>query len=582
MEDINIDLLKPADSNIYSNLITSLGFKSLINSLTREVSPYSSCIDHVYFRSNMKLNNTAVTKCYTVPSGISDHHAVVVEVDGLLRHPVASPVTKKQTYQFTNWENLNASLASENWNSLLNGGSIDDLFNLFFGRLGELVSLNTKTIRKKPTHHKRNPWASDLLVRLSKQKNNLYRLITKFPNNLYLKKQYKNMSKKVQAQISGDKKNYFGKLLEEAGPNSRKYWRIVNSATGRENKGIEQIVVNSTEYDVVNNEQQVADIFNEYFINVTQTLSEERRGPSSPPESELNYTSIHNRNPNSLFMFPITTYEIFHAINSISKKNSVGADGIEVGVLKKCAHSIVVLLEILFNASISQGIFPEKLKTAVVVPVFKAGKHTDIANYRPIAIRSVISKVFKFIVKSRIMTFLMNKNFFSERQFGFLPGQSTDDALLSHITDVVSHTERGSMAVALYLDISKAFDTVDHDILLERLYTYDIRGVILDWFATYLKGRCQVVRIGKEISSPLKVTSGVPQGSTLGPLLFLIYVNELLQLKISGRIYSFADDTSVLFTAKNKTELLYKMETDLKILTIWFWKHKLYPNLNKT
>lgn len=419
------------------------------------------------------------------------------------------------------------------------------------------------------------------MVRFSKQKNDLYRLLKKYPSNSHLKTQYKIISKKVHKQITKVKQNYFGKLLEDAGTNSRRYWRIINGAMGKGNKGIERIVVNSIAHDVAHNESLFANIFNRYFTEVTQLLSTERRGSSAPFNQDLSYSAIHNRNPGSFFIFPITPQEICDAIRAISNKNSVGTDGVEVGVLKNCIYTLVSPLEILFNASVSQGVFPEILKTAVIVPIYKAGAHTDITNYRPIAILSVLSKVLEYIIKNRIMTFLMNNSFFSERQFGFLPGRSTDDALLSHITDIVSHTERGSMAVALYLDITKAFDTVDHDILVERLYAYGIRGVILDWFASYLKGRYQVVRIGEGVSSPLKIVSGVPQGSTLGPLLFLIYVNELLQIKISGRIYSFADDTSVLFSAKSKSELLTKMKTDRQNYQL-FWKHKLYPNLGKT
>lgn len=168
-------------------------------------------------------------------------------------------------------------------------------------------------------------------------------------------------------------------------------------------------------------------------------------------------------------------------------------------------------LEILFNSSISQGVFPRLLKTSVIVPIYKSGGATDLTNYKPIAILSVISKIFELVVKNRVMAFLTCKNFFSERQFGFLPGRSTDDALMSHITGIINHTERGSITVALYLDICKVFDTVDHDILLEKIQNYGSRGILLDWFSTYLKGRYQVVRIGEKLSCPLKLQVVLPR-----------------------------------------------------------------------
>lgn len=580
--DMNIDILKENDSTVYLNLLTSLGYESHINCPTREVGQHSTCIDHIFFRNKMKLKNTTITSCYTTPCGLTDHHAVLVDISGLSSATTVEPATRKVMRKYTDWESLNTSLASVDWDLLLGGGCVDSIFDLFIKKINELVSNHTKFFRRVPWKHKRNPWASVLLIRLSKQKNDLYRLVKKFPNNPYLKQQYKNVSRKVQLQISNDKKNYFGKLLEDAGPNSRKYWNIVNSATGRVTKGIDRITSDSVDYEITGNESTVASIFNKHFTGVTRSLLLERELLSPPSEHEFTYTSYQRHNPNSMFFFPVTTHEVFDAIKGIANKNSVGVDGMEVGVLKNCVYSLLYPLQILFNASVSQGIFPNKLKTAVVVPIFKSGDRTNPSDYRPIAILPVLSKVLELIIKNRLLAFLTNSNFFSERQFGFLPNRSTDDALLSHITDIVSLTERGSMAVALYLDISKAFDTVDHDILLDKLHTYGIRGVTLSWFSTYLKDRYQVVRIREEISSPLKITSGVPQGSTLGPLLFLIYVNELLNLKITGRIYSFADDTSVLFSANNKSELIKKINDDLRILTVWFVRHKLYPNLKKT
>lgn len=582
MGDINIDLIKISDASEYINILTSFGYTSFMSEPTRVVTPYATCIDHVFHRQKQAQNSISVVSCTVRPNGLSDHHALVLQLNGLNRMSKSPPVNRKHYFKRTDWDALNSSFIAENWELLFSGRSVDGMFEAFVDKLKSSHSIHTKTIRKIPGKHKRNPWASPQLVRYCKQKNDLYLLVKKFPNNLYLRNQYKNISKKVHTQILADKKYYYGQLLDKAGLNSGKYWRLLNDTMGRTKKGIDRVYIDGISYDVAQNETFVANTFNQYFSGVTSNLAAGRAGYSDPLPTESYFQTVHNSTPGSFFMFPITPQEILDAIKSVSNKPSMGIDGIETSLIKNCSHSLVTPLEILFNSSIQQGLFPNLLKTAVVVPIFKTGSHTDIVNYRPISILSVISKIFELIIKNRIMTFFLNNNLFSDRQFGFLPGRSTDDALFSHVTDITNSTERGNMTVALYLDISKAFDTVDHDILIEKLYSWGIRGLVLDWFTTYLKGRSQVVRIGDNISSPLKITSGVPQGSTLGPILFLIYANELLNLKISGRIYSFADDTALLFTAKTKSELINKINVDLHSLSAWFWKHKLYANLEKT
>lgn len=579
--DINIDLLKTSDSSDYINTLTSFGFSSYMSEPTRVVTPYATCIDHVFHRKKHSQNNVSVVNCYVRPNGLSDHHAVIIQLEGLKQAAKSAP-NKKHYFKHTDWKALNSVLMAENWELLLSGKSVDEMFRVFVDKIKFFHSTHTKIIRKISGKHRRNPWASNQLVRYSKQKNDLYLLIKKFPGNIYLRNQYKNISKKVHSQILTDKKRYFGQLLDKAGPNSGKYWRLINDTIGRVKKGIDRINIDGFSYDVVQNELLVANTFNQYFSDVTSKLSAERTRFSNLPLNGNHYQTVHNNIPKSFFVFPITPVEILDAIKAVSNKPSVGFDGVETNLIKNCSHALLTPLEILFNSSITQGIFPELLKTAVVVPIFKAGSHSEITNYRPISILSVLSKIFELIIKNRIMAFFLSNNLFSDRQFGFLPSKSTDDALFSHITDIVSNTERGNMAVALYLDISKAFDTVDHDILIDKLYSYGIRGLVLEWFSSYLKGRRQVVRVGSGISCSLDITSGVPQGSTLGPILFLIYVNDLLQIKISGRIYSFADDTSVLFTAKSKSELITKINKDLRKLSAWFWTHKLYANLEKT
>lgn len=575
--DFNIDLLKHADSYVYTNLLSSMGFTSLINQPTREVAQQSSCIDHVHLRSSTGSSRIIKKDCLVLPTGLSDHHTVLVKLGGMMRSN--EPVKNKYTIRFVDWSRLNLMLNQVDWKSWLAGNSVNEVFSRFYDKLNSLLSECTKIHKKSPRAAKRNPWASDLLVRLARQKNDLYLLVKKFPANEYLKIQYKKVSKKVQQQTTLDKTNYYGKMLDESGVSSRRYWRIIGSLTGHEKRGIDKIKINSTVLNATDNQLVIANEFNKFFVNVTKNLASKFSHSKNAPISNLHR---HNRISKSFFAFPITPSDIINAISSTSNKNSVGTDGIGSQLLRTCMYSLLAPLEILFNLSLTEGIFPDALKNSIIVPIFKTDDPTELSNYRPISILSTISKIFEYIIKNRVVEFLNQNKYFSDRQFGFLPGRNTDGAVTSHITDIVNSTERNNITVVLYLDITKAFDTVDHDILLNILHEAGFRGQILSWFSTYLKSRRQVVRIGDTLSSPLEIASGVPQGSTLGPILFLVYVNQLLNLKISGRIFSFADDTAILFTAKTKSELFNKVNSDLRLLTSWFWEHKLYPNLSKT
>ncbi len=172
--------------------------------------------------------------------------------------------------------------------------------------------------------------------------------------------------------------------------------------------------------------------------------------------------------------------------------------------------------------------------------------------------------------------------FFSNSQFGFREKLSTDNALICQITDIADSLEKKYKVAGLYIDIKKAFDTVDHNLLIKKLYNSGVKGKLLNWFIDYLSNRFQSVRVGNTISDYMKVKSGVPQGSTLGPILFLVYINDIFKLDLIGKTYSFADDTALLFSAVNEEILFRNINHDLKILSSWFTENKICPNSEKS
>ena len=574
--DINLDILRPDSCNEYLNLLASSGFQSLVNEPTRVGLTSSSCLDHVLLRGSSGRNSEISASCNVVPVSFSDHSAVLVDIRGVDGDGVRRVESKKKL-EVVDWEQLGKELSKINWSFLERLTNVDSAFKVFLDKITRAICSATtvKTLSSKT--RKRAPWASSELVKLANEKADLYKLVKRYPEDEYLKSRLKEASKKVTRQSRADKKAYYDKRLAKCGDDAKNYWRVINSVVGKRKEKLESLKVEDVSHRVDGNEKFLADKINNYFCNIAKKLSEKvtRTGLDEN-------VGLGNRNSSSFGFVGFTESAVYNAIMSVANKDSAGEDNIKIEVVKECAVLLVAPLTYLFNRSVQDGIFPTVLKTAVVVPVYKGGDKTEMTNYRPIALLSVFSKVFEILMKERILSFLTQNNFFGEKQFGFLPKKCTDDALVSQITEITENLEDGMKVAAVYLDITKAFDTVNHNILLNKLENCGFRGSILQWFSTYLKNRFQVVKLNGVMSDRIGIDSGVPQGSTLGPLLFLIYVNDLVKMNLRGSLYSFADDTAAVYVAKTKNELLEKINEDMGTLSSWFYNHRLFPNLSKT
>lgn len=217
-----------------------------------------------------------------------------------------------------------------------------------------------------------------------------------------------------------------------------------------------------------------------------------------------------------------------------------------------------------------------------MVPLFKGGDIKEPSNFRPISLLPTLSKVIEKLVKNRMCNYLQSLNIITDKQFGFREAKSTHDAVCSFLEEVYVGLIQGGVMAAVFCDLCKAFDCVDHEILLLKLEKYGFRGRALAWFRSYLEGRYQCVMCSGKKSSPLSVCCGVPQGSVLGPILFLLYINDLTELHISGHFTLFADDTSILWQAKDIEHLKGIISKDLSFIKEWFNSNHLCLNLSKT
>ena len=269
-------------------------------------------------------------------------------------------------------------------------------------------------------------------------------------------------------------------------------------------------------------------------------------------------------------------------VNSLKIPKSPGYDDIGNLLLKNIITEITTPLTHIMNLSLVQGIVPEKMKTAKVIPIYKKGDAQELGNYRPISLLTAFSKILEKIVYSRLSKFLHDCNILRDTQYGFRQKHSTIHAILTLVHKIAKAIDDHSHTIGIFLDFSKAFDTINHNILLYKLSHYGIRGKPLCWFTSYLSGRKQFVNINNTDSTPMMVTCGVPQGSLLGPLLFILYINDFCNSSKDLSFILFADDTNIFLSHKNPNTLLYKVNSELNNVLDWIRANKLSLNVNKT
>ena len=287
-------------------------------------------------------------------------------------------------------------------------------------------------------------------------------------------------------------------------------------------------------------------------------------------------------------MAPCTETEVSQMMRNLPMKTSSGHDNISNVLLKSIGEYLVVPLTKIFNDSISMEIFPDIMKLANVVLLYKAKEKFLETNYWPISLLTTMSKLLEKIVYVRVYEFLNDNNELYESQYSFCSKHSCDNAVGEVVSRIVENLESGCTSIAIFLDLSKAFDMLEHDLLLQKMEKYGIRGIVLDWFRSYLSDRkirvkCKPTSTGQtQTSEEYPIEYGAPQGSCLGPLLFLIFCNDLrFNLEFLHSV-QFADDTTLIIGHWNHRYLKYCIESDLEKVQDWFNANKLTLNLTKS
>ena len=301
-----------------------------------------------------------------------------------------------------------------------------------------------------------------------------------------------------------------------------------------------------------------------------------------------NYLRNIEINKHSLFLTPIVENELHSLINALPNKLTSGFDNINNMLLKQLSSSVLKPMTICVNKSLSEGLFQQSMKLADVYPLFKSKEKSDTNNYRPISLLLTLSKLLEIVVHEKVYQFLSDTNKIYSSQCGFRSGHNCENAIGELLGAILKGYQSNKYTVGLFLDLSKAFDTLQHSLLLEKLHYYRIRGIALDWFHSYLNDRkmrvkCCVTNSGQtEYSEYQTITYGTPQGLCLGPLIYLIFTNDLANNLSFCNSIMFADDTTLYKTHNSLRYLKWSVEQDMTVLMDWFRANKLTLNLDTT
>ena len=373
------------------------------------------------------------------------------------------------------------------------------------------------------------------------------------------------------------KQNYYRQFFDTHKSNLKKTWEGIKSIINHKSKTGINISSVIKDKKCIDEPIEIANTFNEYFSTIPETIAK-KIIPSKTKFTDY----LTNRNPSSIFLVPTTPEEVTDIISNIKLDKAVGPNSIPNNILHCLKNVLGKPISDIFNTSISLGIFPDCLKIQEIIPIHKKDSKMECKNYRPISLLSNLSKIFEKLLHTRLYKFLVESNSFYKLQFGFREKHSTIHALIKITESIQEAIDNKNFACGVFIDLQKAFDTVNHSILLNKLEYYGIRGLSNKLFQSYLHNRKQYVKINGVKSALAKIIHGVPQGSILGPLLFLIYINDLNNAIEHSAVFHFADDTNLLYIDSSLKKINKYINHDLKNLCQWLRANKISLNQGKT
>ena len=546
----------------------------------------ATLIDNIFYKPSL-CNRSA--KSGIILTSISDHLPCFLCIEtekNKLKYP---KYIKIQTYNTDALDNFTKAIEESNISAHLNNDDFsnpNDNYNELINIITECKDtfLPCRTVKFNKKKHKVSPWISAGIIRSINFRDKLYKELKLCPhisteyntkkNNL---KVFNSILKKI---IRNAKKMYYESQFEKHKNDTRKTWGLINTILNKKKTVKELPEFFKIRNRQITNKQEIAQEFNHFFANIGEELADKIQGPPN-----RSFKDFLKQNIECKFNFqPITSNDVLISISKLPSKTSSGYDNLSNKVLKHIKNLVCEPLALIINQSFKTGIFPDKLKLAKVFPAFKKEEDFIFTNYRPISLLSVFSKVFEKIAYVQFFKYLSDNNLLYKGQHGFRVDHSTETALYELLDKINFSLDNHKLSLCTFIDLSKAFDTLDHSILIHKLSYYGVSGVSLNWFSSYLNNRLQYTIYSDSCSSTLPLNTGVPQGSILGPLLFLVYINDICSASDDVDMILYADDTTIIKTLDPSSLVndIENLNSELSKVHSWLLLNKLSLNIKKT